>query len=163
MGGTGFRCRACHSTDGEVVLDLGHQPSWDRMPPASDRMPDPRYALRMWWCRDCWLAQLMEDAEGVEEVAGLEPQAMLDQTELSITRMHELGLLAPPRPSSSSAARTASRGARGWQSVGSSSRARGLRISFWTSTACCTRPTRRPRCCDGYRRSPPTAPSSCSC
>lgn len=90
--GTEFRCRACGSGDGEVVLDLGEQPSWDHMPPG-DPGPDRRHRLRMWWCRACWLAQLMEDADGIEEVAGVEPQAVMDQTERSIARMREIGLL----------------------------------------------------------------------
>lgn len=88
-----FRCRACGGGDGEVVLDLGRQPSWDRMPPAAQPLPDPVHRLRMWWCRGCWLAQLMEDADGVEEIPGVEPRAVLDQTELSIARMTEVGLL----------------------------------------------------------------------
>jgi len=92
-GAAGFCCRACGSNEGEVVLDLGHQPPWDRMPPLTDPSPDPLYPLRMWWCRACWLAQLMEDADGIEEIAGVEPQAMLRQTDLSIARMRELGLL----------------------------------------------------------------------
>jgi hypothetical protein len=89
-----FRCRSCGSGAGEVVLDLGRQPSWDRMPPAGQPLPDPTFPLRMWWCRECWLAQLLEDAEGVTEVPGVESRAVLEQTELSLDRMAELGLLA---------------------------------------------------------------------
>jgi hypothetical protein len=97
MRGTAFRCRACGSGHGEVVLDLGRQPSWDRMPPAAEPLPDPLYPLRMWWCGECWLAQLMEDADGVEEIPGIEPQAVLDQADRSIARMGELGLVVPGR------------------------------------------------------------------
>lgn len=95
MSVTGFRCRACGSADGEVVLDLGAQPAWDRMPPAGTPLPDPVFPLRMWWCAGCQLAQLMEDADGVEEIAGIEPRAMIEQTAQSILRMDELGLLRP--------------------------------------------------------------------
>ncbi|WP_219418814.1 class I SAM-dependent methyltransferase [Pseudonocardia nigra] len=90
-----FRCRACRSGDGEIVLDLGRQPSWDHMPPADQPLPDPKFPLCMWWCRECWLAQLLEDADEVTEVPGIEPRAMLDQTDLSIARMEEMGLLTP--------------------------------------------------------------------
>jgi hypothetical protein len=90
-----FRCRACGSDNGEVVLDLGEQPPWDRMPPAWDPLPDPVYPLRMWWCADCWLAQLRDDVDVVEEVPGIEPLSVLEQTRLSIARMAELGLLRP--------------------------------------------------------------------
>ncbi|MFC5996078.1 class I SAM-dependent methyltransferase [Pseudonocardia hispaniensis] len=90
-----FRCRSCGSSAGEVVLDLGRQPSWDRMPPVAQPLPDPSHLLRMWWCAACGLAQLIEDAGSVEEIPGIEPQAMLDQTELSITRMGDEGLLRP--------------------------------------------------------------------
>ncbi|GEL19665.1 transferase [Pseudonocardia asaccharolytica DSM 44247 = NBRC 16224] len=78
-----------------MVLDLGRQPSWDRMPPVAEPLPDPAHLLRMWWCRACGLAQLVEDADAVEEVPGIEPQAMLDQTERSIARMGEQELLRP--------------------------------------------------------------------
>jgi hypothetical protein len=77
------------------VLDLGDQPPWNHLPPAAEPLPDPACPLRMWWCRDCWLAQLMEDVAAIEDVPGLEPQAMLDQTHLSIARLHEHGLLRP--------------------------------------------------------------------
>ena len=93
MGDNRFRCRSCGGTEGEVVLDLGLQPSWDHMPPVTEPLPDPRFPLRMWWCRTCWLAQLMEDSDGVEEVPGVEPQAMIDQTVLSVRRMEEIGLI----------------------------------------------------------------------
>ncbi|WP_338051858.1 class I SAM-dependent methyltransferase [Pseudonocardia acidicola] len=93
MGNATIRCRACRSTAGEVVLDLGTQPAWDHMPPLTDPLPDPAHRLRMWWCHDCWLAQLVEDAGGVEEITGVEPRAMLEQTERSIARMGEQRLL----------------------------------------------------------------------
>jgi C-methyltransferase C-terminal domain/Putative zinc binding domain/Methyltransferase domain len=95
MGDGAFRCRACGGTDGEVVLDLGLQPSWDHMPPATEPLPDPSFPLRMWWCRSCWLAQLMEDSGCAEEIPGVEPQAMHDQTDLSVRRMEETGVVGP--------------------------------------------------------------------
>lgn len=97
MGDNSFRCRACGGTDGEVVLDLGLQPPWDHMPPVGEPLPDQRFPLRMWWCRGCWLAQLVEDSDCVDEVPGVEPQAMIDQTERSVRRMEEIGLVVPGR------------------------------------------------------------------
>ena len=97
MEHSAFRCRSCGRTNGEVVLDLGKQPSWDHMPPVWELLPDPRFPLRMWWCRSCRLAQLMEDSDCVEELRGVEPQAVLDQTELSLSRMAQMGLVEPGR------------------------------------------------------------------
>lgn len=93
MGDSSIRCRSCGSSAGEVVLDLGRQPSWDRMPPAAEPLPDPSHLLRMWWCHDCWLAQLVEDSGMVEEIAGVEPWSMKEQSEASINRLGEQGLL----------------------------------------------------------------------
>ena len=56
------RCRGCGSTRGEVVLDLGDQPAADHFPLVSDPGPDPRHPLAMWWCAECGLAQLRDDA-----------------------------------------------------------------------------------------------------
>lgn len=93
MRNSSIRCRFCGSTTGEVVLDLGRQPSWGHMPLAAEPLPDPLYPLRMWWCRDCCLAQLAEDAEVVEEVFGVEPRVSIEQSDLSVARMGEQGLL----------------------------------------------------------------------
>ena len=72
-------CRFCASTDGEIVLDLGVQPSSELFPKVSDPGPDPLFPLRMWMCACCGLAQLADDADVPEEVVGREPAALLSQ------------------------------------------------------------------------------------
>lgn len=90
-----FACRCCGSQAVETVLDLGRQPSWDHMPPADAPLPDPLHPLRMGFCRDCHLAQLIEDVDGIEEIPAVESVAMLNQAERTLARVSELGLLAP--------------------------------------------------------------------
>lgn len=88
-------CRHCRSSDGEVVLDLGHQPSAETFP-AADTSPDgdPQHPLRMWLCSSCRLAQLMEDPGTVEEqTVVVESRAMLAQGDATLDFAVEQGLL----------------------------------------------------------------------
>ena len=49
-------CRFCGGTAGDVVLDLGEQPSSELFPAADHPGPDPLLPLRMWLCAECGLA-----------------------------------------------------------------------------------------------------------
>ena len=91
----GHRCRGCRSTSGEVVLDLGDQPAADHFPLASDPGPDPRHPLAMWWCADCGLAQLLDDATAPEEPRAIEPRAAVRQAHEAVEDLLGAGLLAP--------------------------------------------------------------------
>jgi SAM-dependent methyltransferase len=89
-------CRFCRGTDGDVVLDLGEQPSSELFPPAADRGPDPLLPLRMWLCAGCGLAQLVA-AEGTEDVTeeplGTEPAALRRQRAAALERLVAGGVL----------------------------------------------------------------------
>lgn len=89
------RCRSCGSGRGGTVLDLGEQPPWDRMPPAGTPLPDPTSPLRMWLCRSCGLAQLETDADAVEELLGVEPRAVAEQSDRAVGRLAREGLVRP--------------------------------------------------------------------
>ncbi|GAA1403783.1 class I SAM-dependent methyltransferase [Pseudonocardia kongjuensis] len=89
------RCRACRSDRGEIVLDLGEQPPWDRMPLRDAPLPDPVAPLRMWLCRRCGLAQLADDVPVAEELHGVEPLAFAAQSDRSVARLADAGLVRP--------------------------------------------------------------------
>jgi hypothetical protein len=72
-------CRSCHRADGDIVLDLGAQPSSELFPKIDDPGPDELFPLRMWLCASCGLAQLADDADVPEEVVGAEPAALTTQ------------------------------------------------------------------------------------
>ena len=56
-----FSCRACGSTDGALVLDLGLQPLANNLPRAEDlEKPEPRFPLRLAVCHRCWLLQIVD-------------------------------------------------------------------------------------------------------
>ena len=88
-------CRACRSTSGEVVLDLGLQPACDYFPWWDDPGPEPVYPLRMWLCARCGLAQLLEDPTVPEEPRGVEPAALIAQAADAVTQVAAAGLLPP--------------------------------------------------------------------
>lgn len=81
------RCRFCRSGSGEVVLDLGRQPSSELFPPPGDAAADRRYPLRMWLCAECGLAQLADDADVPEEPLGDEPSALTAQRRDAVARL----------------------------------------------------------------------------
>ena len=61
MGEATFQCRSCGSGEGRLVLDLGVQPlanNWLR--PEDLAKPEPRFALRLFVCRSCWLLQITD-------------------------------------------------------------------------------------------------------
>jgi hypothetical protein len=86
-------CRSCRGERGETVLDLGEQPPWDHMPPAAAPLPDPVAPLRMWLCRSCGLAQLETDADVAEELLGVEPRAVAEQSDRAVDRLAREGLV----------------------------------------------------------------------
>jgi hypothetical protein len=86
-------CRACASTQGEIVLDLGEMPAADAFPLHEDPGPDPEFPLRMWQCARCGLAQLAEDPTTPDEPRGVEPAALVAQARDAVRRVS--GLLRP--------------------------------------------------------------------
>ncbi|HEX4091666.1 MAG TPA: methyltransferase C-terminal domain-containing protein [Trebonia sp.] len=92
---SGHLCRACHGQAGQLVLDLGRQPACDYFPRSDDPGPDPVYALQMWLCASCGLAQLLSDPTVPEEPRGLEPAALVAQATDAVGRVSAAGLLPP--------------------------------------------------------------------
>jgi hypothetical protein len=90
-------CRACGSTDGEIVLDLGDQPAADHFPPVDDPGPDPVHPLQMWLCASCRLAQLLVDPTVPEEPRGAEPVALVEQAADAVDRVAAAGWLPAGR------------------------------------------------------------------
>jgi hypothetical protein len=91
--GAPVACRFCRGTDGDLVLDLGAQPSSELFPPLADPGPDPLVPLRMWLCAGCGLAQLA-GADGVaEEPLGTEPLALARQRAAALEWLMADGLL----------------------------------------------------------------------
>jgi SAM-dependent methyltransferase len=87
-------CRACGTSDGQLVLDLGEQPACDYFPRQGDPGPDPVYPLQMWLCAACGLAQLLADPTVPEEPRGAEPAALVAQAADAVARVAAGGLLA---------------------------------------------------------------------
>jgi len=86
-------CRSCHRTDGDIVLDLGAQPSSELFPKIDDPGPDELFPLRMWLCAGCGLAQLADDADVPEEVVGAEPVALTAQRGDAVRELVAAGAL----------------------------------------------------------------------
>src|ERR1700744_4830015 len=86
-------CRACGTSEGQLVLDLGEQPACDYFPPCDDPGPDPVYPLQMWLCSRCGLAQLLDDPTVPEEPRGTEPTALVAQAADAVNRVATAGLL----------------------------------------------------------------------
>jgi hypothetical protein len=93
--GSDHRCRACRSSSGHLVLDLGNQPACDYFPHRDDPGPDPDYPLQMWLCAYCGLAQLLDDPTVPEEPKGVEPAALVAQAADAVARVAAAGLLRP--------------------------------------------------------------------
>jgi SAM-dependent methyltransferase len=88
-------CRACGTSEGQLVLDLGEQPACDYFPGRDDPGPDPVYPLQMWLCAACGLAQLVADPTVPEEPRGAEPAALVAQAIDAVGRVAAAGLLRP--------------------------------------------------------------------
>lgn len=85
-------CRACRGERGTTVLDLGDQPAADHFPPVGDAGPDQRFALSMWWCERCSLAQLAQDETTTEEPRGVEPKAVVLQARAALSQVADAGM-----------------------------------------------------------------------
>ena len=86
-------CRACRSSAGRLVLDLGEQPACDYFPRRDDPGPDPVHPLQMWLCSSCGLAQLLADPTVPEEPRGTEPAALVAQAADAVERVVAAGWL----------------------------------------------------------------------
>ena len=86
-------CLLCGSGDGEIVLDVGAQPSARHWPRPEAPRPDPAHALAMRLCRACGLAQLDADDTTEPELPVPEPQAVTDQARQAIADLTRLGFL----------------------------------------------------------------------
>jgi SAM-dependent methyltransferase len=86
-------CRFCRGTAGDLVLDLGEQPSSELFPHRADPGPDPLLGLRMWLCAGCGLAQLVGADDVAEEPLGTEPQALARQRAAALERLVAEGAL----------------------------------------------------------------------
>jgi SAM-dependent methyltransferase len=62
-----FCCRACGSTSGRLILDLGSQPLANNLLTAADlAKPEPKFPLRLALCETCWLLQITDIVPPVE-------------------------------------------------------------------------------------------------
>lgn len=86
-------CRFCRSTAGDLVLDLGKQPSSELFPAVDDPGPDPLLPLRMWLCARCGLAQLVGADDVTEEPLGVEPAALARQRAAALELLVADGVL----------------------------------------------------------------------
>ncbi len=88
------KCRYCRSGNGEIVLDLGEQPACEYFPGVNDRTSDPMALLRLWFCTECGLAQLADDADLPEQPEGREPDALVRQRRAAVAALFAAGLLS---------------------------------------------------------------------
>lgn len=89
-----WRDRWSGEPGGFVVLDLGEQPPSDLFPRPDAPGPDPRYPLRMVISSVSGLIQLEDDPTTPQEVLGIEPIAVIQQAETSVTQAAEAGYVA---------------------------------------------------------------------
>jgi SAM-dependent methyltransferase len=92
-GAPSVACRFCRGTAGDLVLDLGDQPSSELFPRRADPGPDPLLPLRMWLCAGCGLAQLVGADDVAEEPLGTEPAALARQRATALERLVADGVL----------------------------------------------------------------------
>lgn len=93
---TDIQCRFCRSSEGAVVVDLGHQPGSELFPRSDEPGPDPVFLLRLWLCRECGLAQLADDVEVPEDPQGDQPAALARQAEDAVALLAAAGVLPAP-------------------------------------------------------------------
>jgi SAM-dependent methyltransferase len=64
---TSFCCRACGSTSGRLILDLGLQPLANNLLAPTDlAKTEPRFPLRLALCESCWMLQITDIVPPVE-------------------------------------------------------------------------------------------------
>ncbi|OBB04118.1 transferase [Mycobacteriaceae bacterium 1482268.1] len=90
-------CRFCRGDCGTLVLDIGEQPACDDFPLLDNPGPDPAYPLQMWLCATCGLAQLVDDPTEAKEPRGVEPTALVEQSEDAVNRVAAAGWLPAGR------------------------------------------------------------------
>lgn len=62
-----FQCRACGSSHGRLILDLGVQPLANNLLRPSDlSQPEPKFPLRLFLCGDCRLLQIADEVAPVK-------------------------------------------------------------------------------------------------
>lgn len=90
-----MRCRGCGSDSIAPVLTLDGVPPADLFPPAESPVdPDESaHVLQMAVCRDCALAQLVTDDTTAEEPLGVEPAALVRQSQDAIDLLVRQGVL----------------------------------------------------------------------
>ncbi len=55
------KCRICSSENLHLILDLGKQPPANSLITSSELSePEPKFPLRLFWCDDCFLVQLLD-------------------------------------------------------------------------------------------------------
>ena len=87
-------CRWCAGRSGNIVLDLGDQPTSNDFPGCGDPGPDPRHPLKMWLCSSCGLAQLLGQPTLGEETLGAEPEALTAQAADAVEHLAMAGWLS---------------------------------------------------------------------
>ena len=77
------------------VLDFGNVPAPDHFPLVTESIgaDEACHGLAIGLCSSCGLAQLSDDDTSVEELHGLEPQALRDQAEVAVKQVAAAGWL----------------------------------------------------------------------
>ncbi|PFG32340.1 transferase [Sanguibacter antarcticus] len=88
-------CRWSGQPGGSVVLDLGLQPAADAFPLPTDPVPDPEHPLRMVISSVSGLVQLETDPTTPEEPRGVEPAALVAQSEAAVAQSEAAGFVRP--------------------------------------------------------------------
>lgn len=88
-------CRWSGEPGGSVVLDLGLQPAADAFPLPTDPVPDPEHPLRMVISSVSGLVQLETDPTTPEEPRGVEPAALVAQSEAAVAQAEAAGFIRP--------------------------------------------------------------------
>ncbi|MDN5726164.1 MAG: methyltransferase domain-containing protein, partial [Propionibacteriales bacterium] len=89
-------CRACYgpgTRDDDLVLDLGPQARTSHLSRAGE--PVELFALAMWLCPECGLAQLADDAGPEPQQQTVEPQALTDHGREAVAWLIDRGHLVP--------------------------------------------------------------------
>ncbi|CAG7602869.1 transferase [Rhodococcus opacus] len=88
-------CRGCGVAVFDRVLDLGSMPAADFFPPVGSPVTpaESAHRLTMALCRECGLAQLVDDDTAPEEPRGVEPEALRTQACTAVRAVADAGYL----------------------------------------------------------------------
>ncbi len=88
-------CRGCGVAVFDRVLDLGSMPAADFFPPVGSPVTpaESAHCLTMALCRECGLAQLVDDDTAPEEPRGVEPEALRTQACTAVRAVADAGYL----------------------------------------------------------------------